>query len=414
VFLRAILKSIVPQSVRLHLIRLLGPLWSLPHCLAVSLAQISRSEQPRVFYGRWRIPSVTRQTFGGMVKVQWMQETFANSPNRFNILYMVSSQMPLGAAQIASASRKKGARFVWNQNGVAYPGWHGSGWEIRNTLMEELLHQADYVVYQSNFCKAGADRYLRRRQGPWEILYNAVDTSRFTPILADPAPGRLILLLGGNQYPYYRFESAVHAVAAVVRSHVDAQLLVTGQLGSAGEVTDMARDLVGRLGLSTRVVFLGPYTQFDAPRIYQKAHILLHTKYNDPCPGVVIEAMSCGLPVVYSATGGVPELVGKDAGIGVPAELCWDRDVPPDPEALAKAVLEVAEGRKLYAHAARQRAVEMFDLKAWLRRHQEIFEKLLSPSHREPDFTLPGPPAHREGPLCRGTGSCPDGRLPNA
>src|SRR5207248_3199179 len=79
----------------------------------------------------------------------------------------------------------------------------------------------------------------------------------------------------------------------------------------------------------------GRYAQRDAPALYRRAHLLLHTKRNDPCPNVVLEALSCGLPVVHSASGGLPELVGREAGIGVPDEGDWEHDVPPDPEALA-------------------------------------------------------------------------------
>ena len=51
----------------------------------------------------------------------------------------------------------------------------------------------------------------------------------------------------------------------------------------------------------------------------RRAHVLLHTKVNDPCPTAVIEAMACGLPVAYPASGGTVELVGDEAGIGVAA-----------------------------------------------------------------------------------------------
>ena len=37
-------------------------------------------------------------------------------------------------------------------------------------------------------------------------------------------------------------------------------------------------------------------------------------KYKDPCPNSVIEAMSCGLPILYSNSGGLPELVNNGCG----------------------------------------------------------------------------------------------------
>jgi glycosyltransferase involved in cell wall biosynthesis len=126
------------------------------------------------------------------------------------------------------------------------------------------------------------------------------------------------------------------------------------------------------------VTFTGPYTQAEAPDIYGRADVLLHAKYNDPSPGLVLEALACGLPVVYSASGGVPELVGKDAGIGVPAELSWDRELPPDAIEMASAVLQVARERGRYAEAARERAVRLFDIRPWIERHREIFARVLA------------------------------------
>jgi glycosyltransferase involved in cell wall biosynthesis len=90
----------------------------------------------------------------------------------------------------------------------------------------------------------------------------------------------------------------------------------------------------------------------------------------------VIEAMACGLPVVYPLSGGTVELVGNEAGIGVPHPNDWERDQPPAPEALAAAVIEALADRPLYSTAARQRAVERFALEPWLDRHAELFTEL--------------------------------------
>src|SRR5262249_49139999 len=137
------------------------------------------------------------------------------------------------------------------------------------------------------------------------------------------------------------------------------------------EVDDLAREL----GVAAAIEWVGPYAQSDAVPLYQRGDILLHTKVNDPCPTVVIEALSCGLPVVYSRGGGVPELVGDDAGVGIHAEHGWERDVPPDPEALAESLLRVWRELPRFSAAARRRAAR-FDIRPWIARHSDVFSKL--------------------------------------
>jgi len=377
---RSLLKQLIPAALRAPLDKVLRPLFALPHVLRIMLMKPVADGKLYVFYGRRRIPSRSVLAVGGIVKTQLMQEDFPNSPRRFNILYFVSSRMPYDAVQVAWCARKKGVRLVWNQNGVAYPAWHGPGWEAINAPMAILHGNAEYVFYQSQFCRLSAERYLGKREGPCEVLYNSVDTEAFRPAQSDPDPKHLVLLLAGTQYQYYRLACALQVLAEVIRRRPDARLLITGRLcwiPDEAEAGRIARRLTVQLGVQDRVVFLGSYAQTDAPDVFRQAHLLLHTKYNDPCPGAVIEAMACGLPVVYSDSGGVPELVGQNAGIGIPVERSWEKDIPPDPHAMAAAVWEVAERRTEFSTAARQRAVEKFDVRPWLQRHREVFEKVV-------------------------------------
>ena len=325
----------------------------------------------RVFYGHDRVPEPGEPVAGGTAKFQRLASRFPNSPTDFTLLYVSTTWLPRDLRPLLGLARRRRAPIVLNQNGVAYPGWAGAATEELNRPYRRALLAADHVLYQSHFCKRASDAFLGEPKGSWEVLYNAVDVDHFTPAPEPPADGP-VLLLGGDQTQEYRLELALRAFARVLESEPGARLLVTGRLVSP------AGPLIDELGLHEQVELVGRYAQRNAPDVVRRGHVLLHTKVNDPCPSAVIEAMACGLPVVYPASGGTVELVGDEAGVGVPHPDGWDRDEPPAPEELAAAVGRVLTDLPSYAAAARRRAFERFALGPWLDRHSEVFAELLA------------------------------------
>jgi glycosyltransferase involved in cell wall biosynthesis len=315
------------------------------------------------------VPEDGEPVAGGTAKFQRLARRFPNSSTGFNLLYLGSTSLPRDLDQLMRLARRRAIPVVVNQDGVAYPGWAGDATEALNARYRRALQAADHVLFQSQFSKDSSDLFLGEPRGSWEILYNAVDVHHFTPAAAAPAAGP-VLLLGGDQTQAYRLELALRTFARVVASEPAARLLVAGRLVSPAE------PLLDDLGIRDRVELVGRYAQRDAPDLIRRAHLLLHTKVKDPCPSAVIEAMACGLPVVYPASGGTVELVADEAGIGVPHPDGWDRDEPPSPEALAAAVMQVLAARSAYAAAARERAVARFSLEPWLDRHEELFSEL--------------------------------------
>lgn len=323
----------------------------------------------RVFYGHDLIPEPGEPVAGGTAKFQKLGQRFPNHPPDFNLLYLGSTWLPRDLRPLLWIARRRGAAVVVNQSGVAYPGWAGDETERINRQFRTALLAADHVLYQSEFCKSSADEWLGSPRGASEILYNAVDVDRFTPA-PRPAGDVPVLLLAGDQTQAYRLESALRTLALVP----DGRLIVSGRLVSS------PWPLIRELNLEGRVELVGRYAQRAAPDLYRRADVLLHTKVKDPCPTAVIEAMACGLPVVYAASGGTVELVGDEAGIAVEHPDGWDRDVPPAPHAFAAAVTQLLGSRESYAAAARRRAVERFALKPWLDRHAELFSELVDRS----------------------------------
>jgi glycosyltransferase involved in cell wall biosynthesis len=325
----------------------------------------------RVFYGHDRVPAPGEAVAGGSGKFQRLAERFPNSPTGFSLLYLGSTWLPRDLRPLLAYAQRRAVPVVVNQSGVAYLGWAGADSERINEQFRRALLAADHVLYQSEFCKRSADEFLGEPRGSWEVLYNAVDVAHFAPAERESRDAP-VLLLAGDQTQAYRLEAALRTLAQLP----DATLIVTGRL-----VSD-PQPLLRELGVAERVELGGRYSQSEAPALFRRADVLLHTKVQDPCPTAVIEAMASGLPVVYAASGGTVELVGDEAGIGVPHPVSWDRDEPPEPEALADAVTRVLADRDRYAAAARSRAVERFALEPWLERHAELFAELTAAAPR--------------------------------
>lgn len=317
---------------------------------------------------------------GGAVKLTYLSERFPHHFPSANLLYAVSSVGHPIQLEILAKAKHKGLKIVFNQNGVAFPAWAGKNYVASNALMKKMIGLADFIIYQSQFCKISAERYISPPNVQNEIIYNPVDTRLFSPDACPTKPEVLTLLLGGNQYEKYRLELALQTLKALHRDMPDAKLIITGDLWlPRPEAEAWTRRALQDLNLIDHVTFTGTYTQTDAPALYSQAQILLHTKYADPSPGLVVEALALGMPVVHLDNGGVPELV-HDAGLGVRVQHDWDRINLPNPQDMADAVLQVHSNFDDFSHQARQRAVEKFSLENFIAKHQAVFEKVLESS----------------------------------
>jgi glycosyltransferase involved in cell wall biosynthesis len=336
---------------------------------------ISRSEDLRLGFGG--VLDDGRPVHGGAVKLLALRDGFAGEEREFSILYAVSSSPPRFAEPLFKLCRKRGIRIVWNQNGVAYPAWAGREGERFNGPMRRLRAMADFVVYQSRFCEESARRFLGECDKPSEILFNPVDTGRFSPVLEKRKEGPLRLLAAGTHGTRDRVINALEALALLRRRGSGAVMSVAGSFQWKNGEGDF-QESVRRLGLEGVVARVARFSQADAADLYRSHDILVHPKYMDPCPTVVLEALACGLPVAGSASGGLPEMLDSTCAALVPAPEDWDRRHTPGAAELADAIEKVAGKLGEMAEAARRRAVERFSVQPWIEAHWRIFLNLLS------------------------------------
>ncbi|MFZ4680914.1 MAG: glycosyltransferase family 4 protein [Terrimicrobiaceae bacterium] len=341
-----------------------------------TIASIERSDNPQPVLSFGGVLDHGGLIHGGAVKLLHLREAFAGSEERFNLLYLVSSSQPDFANDLVRLCRTRGIRFVWNQNGVGYPAWAGREAERHNAPMRKLRAQADYIIYQSEFCRTSAEKFLGPEAGAGEVLFNPVDLQKFHPP-AQPPPLPLRLLALGTQNYAGRVLSPIDCVKTLRAGGIECTLTIAGRLLWNNAEAGILR-YIESLGLSDQVRLRPAFTQDEAAELYRTHHILLHPKYLDPCPTVVIEALASGLPVVGSGSGGLPEMVPADCGELIPAPVSWTNLITPRPDELASAVTKILPHLSDYSRAARRHAEKSFDGAQWVARHREIFHKLLS------------------------------------
>jgi len=335
------------------------------------LARIRRSGDLSVGFGG--VLDDGRPVHGGAVKLLPLRKAFGGDEEAFGILYAVSSSPPQVADDLFAHCRRSGIKIVWNQNGVAYPAWAGSESERFNAPMHELRDAADFIVYQSEFCKTSAAKFLGHRETPSSILYNPVDLEVFCPDREKTFSGSpLRLLAAGTHGTRDRVTSVLEALRTLRKGGIEAVLTVAGQFQWPGGEKDFASEIV-RLGLQDAVRRVARFSQSDAPALYRAHDLLVHPKYMDPCPTVVLEAMASGLPVVGSRSGGMPEIVSPACGALIDAPQDWDIRHTPSGSDLAAAVAGLLPNLPEFSLAARRNAEARFDVGKWIEAHGRVF-----------------------------------------
>ncbi|MER3423155.1 MAG: hypothetical protein C4293_07930 [Nitrospiraceae bacterium] len=101
------------------------------------------------------------------------------------------------------------------------------------------------------------------------------------------------------------FPMFLHAAAHLAEQGLRARYVIIGD----GHLRSELESLAARLGITDRVVFLG--FRDDVMSLYSNLDIVSLTSLNEGTPLTLIEAMSCGRPVVSTEVGGVCDLMGR-------------------------------------------------------------------------------------------------------
>jgi glycosyltransferase involved in cell wall biosynthesis len=162
-------------------------------------------------------------------------------------------------------------------------------------------------------------------RGNFRVVPNTVDTTVFHPPdgRSNGAPTKLVNVAGHVEVK--ALDVLLRAFARAVAELPDLRLELIG----SGPLTADLRGLAAELALEERVQFAGSATPPAIADALRASHIFALSSVSENMPLAVLEALCCGLPVVGTDAGGIPEAVGGD---GVLTRVG-------DPEGLSKAIV---------------------------------------------------------------------------
>jgi glycosyltransferase involved in cell wall biosynthesis len=224
---------------------------------------------------------------------------------------------------------------------------------LRRAVKRALLKRYEKVIGVSEFVRASL-----HAEGCWPNLSTClhfVNTDRFRPDGAARrearqrlgAAGRFVLLAVAYLIEPKGVDVAVRALA---RLPDDVTLWVVG----TGRQAEALRALAGQLGVAARTHFLGAQ-RYVEPYMQAADCLVCPSLWAEAAGLVNLEALACGLPVVASRIGGIPEYV-EDGRTGL-------LFAPGDADGLAECLLRLRgdpDYRDVLARQAWSRAVERF------------------------------------------------------
>jgi glycosyltransferase involved in cell wall biosynthesis len=221
----------------------------------------------------------------------------------------------------------------------------------RAAQIRQVLAHADAVVAVSAALRA---RLLELGARPQRtvVIYNGVDRERFRPgdrlaararLHLDPA-ARYVLYVG-NLKVSKGCEDLLHAIAEARGTFgPDVRFVFAG----GGPDRDRLLALADSLGIESCVQFVGTQSHGSLPDWYRAADLVCLPSHNEGVPNVLLESMACGVPVVATRVGGVPEVVPPEAGL-----LVEPRQVAQLAEALLTALERPWQADAIAKYAAR-------------------------------------------------------------
>jgi len=244
------------------------------------------------------------------------------------------------------------------------------------SLLKQVLNGADIIIATSN-SYIDESKFLGDYRDKIKVIPNGINLEEFKINLSKEEcrdklglpHNKKIILFFGNIVAYKGPHILLKAFSKAKSQFKDAMLVFAGR----GKMQEELTKLAAELDIKSDVLFTGYVDEKLKPFYYKSADIFcLPSITMAEAFGIVnLEAMACGIPVISSKLGGIPDVVtDRETGLLVK---------PEDKEALADAIILLLENEDIARKMGNKgkRKVEEYSWKKIAEKTEEVYESLI-------------------------------------
>ncbi len=239
-------------------------------------------------------------------------------------------------------------------------------WHSFLGMQKKVVPKLAHLVTVSRVSQADVATAFAIDPGKIEVVPNGIDTEVFKPCTDIKRRPYRIMATASADAPLKGLDYLLNAIALSTHQYPLIELVVLGKLKEDGE----SKKIIARLGLAERIHFVSGIETEALVRLYAESTLVVVPSIYEGFGLPAGEAMACGLPVISTNGGALPEVVG-DCGIIVPTR---------DAQAIADAIdtlFRHPERREQLGLRARQRILEHFSWKIAARQMLALYAHMI-------------------------------------
>lgn len=177
------------------------------------------------------------------------------------------------------------------------------------------VRKARNVIFISGKARKELSHYYKLQKDNTSLIYHGkselfkpnLDSSHLEKIKLKYKLDEFMLYVS-NIYRYKNFFELIHAFS-LIKNQIDPNLKLA-LVGKSfdDQYTESLKTLVANEGLEDRVIFFGHVPYEELPFFYVLCKLFVYPSTCENCPNILIEAMSCGSPVISSKVEPMPEI----------------------------------------------------------------------------------------------------------